>query len=71
MKMNKKNTEFQNSHTPKVFLIMLRNDKVISPNAKVIKTTEGKLTFDVIKKPLHENPVHLMLLWLKNNCFKV
>ena len=39
---------------------MLSIDKVISPNIKVIKITEVKLTFDGKKKYLCDNPIYLM-----------
>ena len=40
---------------------MLSIDKVIQPNEKVIKTTEGELTFDVINESLYENTIRLIL----------
>ena len=40
---------------------MLITGNVISPNSKVIKTTELELTFYVIKKFLYDNPMGLML----------
>ena len=48
---------------------MLRSDKVISPNEKVTKTTDGKLTFDVIKEYLYGNPLHLILSLRDMNIF--
>ena len=44
----------------KVVVIMLSIDKVISPNIKVFKTTEVKLTFDGKKEYLCDNPIYLM-----------
>ena len=48
---------------PKGVVTMINIDEVISPNTKVIRTTEGQLTFDVIKEYFYVNPVHLMISW--------
>ena len=48
---------------------MLIIDKVILPDEKAIKTTDGELTFDIIKEPLYQNSMHLMLSWCEKNMF--
>ena len=48
---------------------MLIIDKVILPDEKAIKTTDGELTFDIIKEPLYQNSMHLMLSWWDINMF--
>ena len=40
---------------------MLSMDNVTSPNARVIKTTEGELTFYVIKEYMYDSSMHLMI----------
>ena len=48
---------------------MIIIDNVISPNVKVIITTEGQLIFDFIKEYIYDNPMHLMVLWWERNGF--
>ena len=42
---------------------------VISKNEKLIKTTEGELSFDVINESVYENNMHLILSWWERNKF--
>ena len=46
---------------PKGVVIIIIIDKVISPNEKLIKTTEEELTFDVTKESPYDNPMNLLL----------
>ena len=48
---------------------MLRIDKFIYPNSKVIRTPEGQLILDVIKKYPYGNPNNLLLSWWDRNIF--
>ena len=49
---------------------MIIIDKVISPNKKVIKTTEVYITYDVIREFIYDNPMHLFLsLWERNEFY--
>ena len=52
---------------PKRCFLMISIDKIISINEKLIKTTEGELTFDVIKYQLYANHIHLILSWWQRN----
>ena len=54
---------------PKCVVIIIVVDNVISPDTKLMKTSEVELTFDIIKEFLYGNPMYLMLLWWERNGF--
>ena len=48
---------------------MIITDNVVSSHLKLIRTTEGQLTLNVIKEYFYDNPMNLMLSWWDRDFF--